>query len=73
MNDLHNVVIKEKVKQKRLLAFNSFVIQLLGGASFWKDICLVLFTSLDFTKKTLKFFEFAVARNYYTVNQKDLF
>ena len=52
MNDLHNVVIKEKVKQKRLLAFNSFIIQLLGGA----DICLVLFTSLDFTKTNSEIF-----------------
>ena len=56
MNDLLNVVIKEKVKQKRLLAFNSFIIQLLGGASFWKDICLVLFTSLDSTKTNSEIF-----------------
>ena len=73
MNDLHNVVIKEKVKQKRLLAFNSFIIQLLGGHLFGKIFawcCLLLWI---LPKQTLKFFEFAVARNYYTVNQKDLF
>ena len=56
MNDLHKVVIMKKVKQKRLLAFDSFIIQLLGGASFWEDVCLVLFTSLDFTKTNSEIF-----------------
>ena len=53
MNDLHNVVIKKKVKQKLLLAFDSFIIQLLGGA--W--CCLLLWI---LPKQILKFFEFAV-------------